>query len=86
MRPHGTNVSVPNSSSPSGPTGNALAKPGTSAVEKARKMSPEKWLPAVPGSGQAQRNAPRQSLALARQQRCVGGHDRDDGAGAGTAA
>ena len=83
MRPHGTNVSVPNSSSLAGPTGNALARPGTSAVEKARKMSPEKWLPAVPVRARPKRNAPCQSLALARQQRRVGGHDRDDRAGAG---
>jgi hypothetical protein len=33
---------VPNSSAATGPIGNALASPGTSAVENARKMSPEK--------------------------------------------
>ena len=53
------------------------------AVENARKMSPEKCEPVVPVRARPSGTPPRERLALAREQRRVGGDDRDHRAGAG---
>ena len=61
------------------PAGKAPGLP----VEKARNRSPEKCEPVVPVRASPIGHPPGQRLALAGQQRRVGGHHRDDRPGAG---
>ena len=78
MRPHGMNVSVPNSSVADRPDGKRAGQAGHVGGGEGQEDVAGEVAARGAGPGEAQRNASGQRLALAGQQRSVGGDDGDD--------